>query len=203
MSDAALRLTGVACLRGGRMLFRGVSLTLGPGESALLTGPNGIGKSSLLRLCAGLLPAFAGTVDRRGGIALTDERLALDMDLPLATALAFWAQLDRAGPDAVSAALDALALTRLADVPVRMLSTGQRKRAMLARVIASNTPIWLLDEPGNGLDSASTDLLGAAVATHLATGGIVVAASHQPLPMTAPLTLALADYLPGALEDTL
>lgn len=203
MSDAALRLTDVACLRGGRMLFRGVSLTLGPGESALLTGPNGVGKSSLLRLCAGLLPAFAGTVDRRGGIALTDERLALDMDLPLATALAFWAQLDRAGPDAVSAALDALALTRLADVPVRMLSTGQRKRAMLARVIASNTPIWLLDEPGNGLDSASTDLLGAAVATHLATGGIVVAASHQPLPMTAPLTLALADYLPGALEDTL
>ncbi|MDT7534924.1 heme ABC exporter ATP-binding protein CcmA [Sphingobium sp. SA2] len=203
MSDAALRLTDVACLRGGRMLFRGVSLTLGPGESALLTGPNGVGKSSLLRLCAGLLPAFAGTVDRRGGIALTDERLALDMDLPLATALAFWAQLDRAEPEAVSAALDAMALTRLADVPVRMLSTGQRKRAMLARVIASNAPIWLLDEPGNGLDSASTDLLGAAVAAHLASGGIVVAASHQPLPMTAPLTLALADYLPGALEDTL
>ncbi|OHC93418.1 MAG: heme ABC exporter, ATP-binding protein CcmA [Sphingomonadales bacterium RIFCSPLOWO2_12_FULL_63_15] len=202
MSDAALRLTDVACLRGGRMLFRGVSLTLGPGESALLTGPNGVGKSSLLRLCAGLLPAFAGTVDRRGGIALTDERLALDMDLPLATALAFWAQLDRAGPEAVSAALDALALPRLADVPVRMLSTGQRKRAMLARVIASNTPIWLLDEPGNGLDSASTDLLGAAVATHLATGGIVVAASHQPLPMTTPLTLALADYLPDAMEDS-
>ena len=202
MSDAALRLTDVACLRGGRMLFRGVSLTLGPGESALLTGPNGVGKSSLLRLCAGLLPAFAGTVDRRGGIALTDERLALDMDLPLATALAFWAQLDRAEPEAVSAALDAMALTRLADVPVRMLSTGQRKRAMLARVIASNAPIWLLDEPGNGLDSASTALLGAAVATHLASGGIVVAASHQPLPMTAPLTLALADYLPDALEDS-
>ncbi|PBN43133.1 heme ABC exporter ATP-binding protein CcmA [Sphingobium sp. D43FB] len=202
MSDAALRLTDVACLRGGRMLFRGVSLTLGPGESALLTGPNGVGKSSLLRLCAGLLPAFAGTVDRRGGIALTDERLALDMDLPLATALAFWAQLDRAGPDAVSAALDAMALTRFADVPVRMLSTGQRKRAMLARVIASHAPIWLLDEPGNGLDSASTDLLGAAVATHLASGGIVVAASHQPLPMTTPLTLALADYLPDAMEDS-
>lgn len=201
MSDAALRLTGVACLRGGRMLFRGVSLTLGPGESALLTGPNGVGKSSLLRLCTGLLPAFSGTVDRRGGIALTDERLALDMDLPLATALAFWAQLDRAGPDAVSAALDAMALTRLADVPVRMLSTGQRKRAMLARVIASKAPIWLLDEPGNGLDSASTDLLGRAVAAHLATGGIVVAASHQPLPMTTPLTLALTDYLPDAMED--
>ncbi len=202
MSDAALRLTDVACLRGGRMLFRGVSLTLGSGESALLTGPNGIGKSSLLRLCAGLLPAFAGTVDRRGGIALTDERLALDMDLPLATALAFWAQLDRAGPEAVSAALDAMALTRFADVPVRMLSTGQRKRAMLARVIASIAPIWLLDEPGNGLDSASTDLLGRAVATHLASGGIVVAASHQPLPMTTPQAFSLADYLPDAMEDS-
>ncbi|MDR7153654.1 heme exporter protein A [Sphingobium xenophagum] len=201
MSDAALRLTDVACLRGGRMLFRGVGLTLGPGESALLTGPNGVGKSSLLRLCAGLLPAFAGTVDRHGGIALTDERLALDMDLPLATALAFWAQLDRAGPEAVSAALDAMALSRLADVPVRMLSTGQRKRAMLARVIASNAPIWLLDEPGNGLDDASTNLLGAAVAAHLASGGIVVAASHQPLPMTTPLALSLADYLPDAMED--
>ena len=201
MIDAALRLTDVACLRGGRMLFRGVSLTLGPGESALLTGPNGVGKSSLLRLCAGLLPGFAGTVERRGGIALTDERLALDMDLPLATALAFWAQLDRAGPEAVSAALDAMALSRLADVPVRMLSTGQRKRAMLARVIASHAPIWLLDEPGNGLDDASTDLLGAAVAAHLASGGIVVAASHQPLPMTTPLALSLADYLPDAMED--
>ena len=201
MSGAALRLADVACLRGGRMLFHGVNLTLGPGESALLTGSNGVGKSSLLRVCAGLLPAFAGTVDRHGGIALADERLALDMDLPLATALAFWAQLDGAGSNAVQAALDAMALPRLADVPVRMLSTGQRKRAMLARVIASAAPIWLLDEPGNGLDSASIDLLGAAVAGHLAAGGIVVAASHQPLPMTTPLTLALADYQPDTLED--
>jgi heme exporter protein A len=194
MSGAALRLEGLACLRGGRMLFRGVNLTLAAGGGALLTGPNGVGKSSLLRVVAGLLPAFAGTVERTGGIALTDERLALDADLPLARALDFWARLDRADGQAVAAALEAMALTPLADVPVRMLSTGQRKRAMLARVIASGAAIWLLDEPGNGLDTASTALLGAAVAAHLAAGGIVVAASHQPLPIDAPVTLALSDY---------
>ncbi|WP_420144395.1 heme ABC exporter ATP-binding protein CcmA [Sphingobium sp.] len=194
MSDAALRLNGVACLRGGRMLFRGVDLMLAPGDGALLTGPNGIGKSSLLRICAGLLPAFAGTVERRGSVAMTDERLALDGEQPLHQALSFWARLDGRAPDAVDRALAAMALTGLAQVPVRMLSTGQRKRAMLARVIASGAHIWLLDEPGNGLDGASLDLLGAAVAEHLATGGIVVAASHQPLPIHAPVTLAIDDY---------
>ena len=194
MTGAALRLDGLACLRGGRMLFRGVNLTLAAGGGALLTGPNGVGKSSLLRVVAGLLPAFAGTVERTGGMALTDERLALDADLPLARALDFWAKLDRADGQAAAHALEAMALTPLADVPVRMLSTGQRKRAMLARVIASGSAIWLLDEPGNGLDTASTALLGAAVAAHLAAGGIVVAASHQPLPIHAPVTLALADY---------
>jgi heme exporter protein A len=194
MSEAALRLEDVACLRGGRMLFRGVNLTLAAGDGALLTGPNGVGKSSLLRVCAGLLPAFAGTVERGGGIALTDERLALDGEQSLAQALLFWARLDRVGPEAVDAALAAMALTGLAHVPVRMLSTGQRKRAMLARVIASGAELWLLDEPGNGLDVASLDLLGRAVAGHLAAGGVVVAASHQPLPIDAPVTLALTDY---------
>jgi heme exporter protein A len=194
MTGAALRLTDVACLRGGRMLFAGVTLALEPGGGALLTGPNGVGKSSLLRLCAGLLPTFAGTVACSGGVAMTDERLALDGELPLRDALSFWAKLDRAGPDTVDAAMAAMALTGLAQVPVRMLSTGQRKRAMLARVIASGAGVWLLDEPGNGLDIASLDLLGRAVAGHLAAGGIVVAASHQPLPIDAPVTIALSDY---------
>lgn len=194
MSGAALRLTGVACARGGRMLFSDVSLDLTPGGAALLTGPNGIGKSSLLRLCAGLLPPFAGTVKRSGGVAMMDERLALDGDLPLAKALHVWAGLDGAGPGASPAALEAMALTPLADLPVRMLSTGQRKRAMLARVMASGAGIWLLDEPGNGLDDLSLDRLGRAVADHLAGGGIVVAASHQPLPLRDPVHVALTDH---------
>lgn len=200
MSRAALALSDVACLRGGRILFRGVNLTLDAGASALLTGPNGVGKSSLLRLCAGLLPAFSGTMERHGAVALADERLALDSELPLARALHFWARLDGSAANAVAAALDAMALTRLSDVPVRMLSTGQRKRAMLARVIASGAPIWLLDEPGNGLDSASLGLLGSAVSAHLAGGGIVVTASHQPLPLGAPVVLSLADHLPDPAE---
>ena len=200
MNGAGLHLSDVACLRGGRMLFRGVSLTLNAGASALLTGPNGVGKSSMLRLCAGLLPAFSGTMKRTGAVALADERLALDSELPLARALDFWARLDSSAEGAVATALDAMALAPLADVPVRMLSTGQRKRAMLARVIASGAPIWLLDEPGNGLDTASLDLLGTAVRKHLAVGGIVVTASHQPLPLGAPVVLSLTGYLPDPSE---
>lgn len=170
-----------ACRRGGRILFSGLSLALAPGEAALIAGPNGIGKSSLLRMLCGLLPLFAGTIDREGALALADDRLALDADRPLGQALAFWAHMDGRA-DALSEAMVSLALSPLADVPVRMLSTGQRKRAVLARVIASCAPIWLLDEPANGLDTASIDLLGDAVTRHLATGGIVIAASHQPLP---------------------
>lgn len=196
MSHAALRLSGIACARGGRLLFRGVDLTLEPGGSALLKGPNGVGKSSLMRICAGLLRASAGTIERQGRIALADERLALDMEQPLRAALDFWARMDGAEAAALDRALEALALERLAQLPVRMLSTGQRKRAALARVMASGAPIWLLDEPGNGLDDASLALLGAAVAGHLAGGGILVAASHQPLPLAAPVVMALADYVP-------
>ena len=196
MSHAALRLSGIACARGGRLLFRGVDLTLEPGGSALLKGPNGVGKSSLMRICAGLLRASAGTIERQGRIALADERLALDMEQPLRAALDFWARMDGAEAAALDRALEALALERLAQLPVRMLSTGQRKRAALARVMASGAPIWLLDEPGNGLDDASLALLGAAVAGHLAGGGILVAASHQPLPLVAPVVIALADYVP-------
>ncbi len=193
-SDPALTLSRVACLRGGRILFAGLDLDLGPGDAALLIGPNGIGKSSLLRLAAGLLPACSGTVRRIGTVAMTDERLALDLDQPLRDALAFWARIDRASPSTLDAALDALALTPLREVPVRMLSTGQRKRAMLARVLASGAPIWLLDEPGNGLDAASLALLGQIVAAHLAGGGLILAASHQPLPLGKAQQIDLAAY---------
>jgi heme exporter protein A len=183
------------------MLFEGLDLNLEPGGGVLVTGPNGAGKSSLIRIIAGLLKASAGRVSVAGEKALLAEAAGLDPELPVGEALRFWAGLD-GRRDAVAGALEAVGLLHLYPVPVRMLSTGQRKRAMLARVIAGGADIWLLDEPGNGLDMAALDLLGRAVAGHLAAGGIVVAASHQPLPIDAPVTLDLTDFATGNGEET-
>lgn len=174
----SLTLDSLACHRGGRMLFEGLSLSLAAGEAAVLRGPNGAGKSSLLRLVAGLLRPAGGTIASEGRIALADDALALDAELPLKHALNFWADIDGG---TVEPALEALALTTIAEVPVRMLSTGQRKRASLARVIASGAEIWLLDEPLNGLDAAAIERLDRVMADHRAAGGIVLAASHLPV----------------------
>lgn len=165
---------GLALLRGGRLLFEGIDLSLAQGEGLHLTGPNGTGKSSLIRLVAGLLSPSTGSL-RRADAALADDSLALDRELPLRAALSFWK-----GP-ALDQAMAALDLDRLAMVPVRLLSTGQRKRATLARVMASGAPLWLLDEPLNGLDRDGAERLMTAVADHRAGGGAVVAASHAPL----------------------
>lgn len=201
-AGAALECTGLACVRGGRTLFRGVSFALAAGEALHVTGPNGMGKSSLIRVLAGLLPAYAGTVQVQGRMALADERVALDPGLPLARALAHWAGLDGTGAADVTLALAEVGLAHLADVPVRVLSTGQRKRALLARIHVSRAAVWLLDEPANGLDSGSIARLGAMIAAHRAGGGIVLAASHQPLPLLGAQTLALGDYVGSdALDD--
>lgn len=181
----------VACLRGDRLLFEGLSFALGAGEAALLTGPNGAGKSSLMRIAAGLLRAAAGTVERAGAIAFAGEAAALDPRLPLAPALRFWARLDGADPTAIDTALATMGIGNLAEVPVHMLSTGQRKRAALARVIAGGAAIWLLDEPGNGLDTAAIDRLAAAIAAHRAGGGIAMVATHQPLALPDAMEIGL------------
>lgn len=170
---------GVALARGGRTLFEALTLAIGPGEALVVTGPNGVGKSSLIRLAAGLLTPVAGTVRREGRTALLGEAAALDPELTLAAALRFWAGLD--ATDAVDAALDALGLSALPDVPVRMLSTGQRRRAALARVVASGAALWLLDEPANGLDVGSVGVLERLIARHRAGGGAVLVATHLPI----------------------
>ena len=169
-----LRFDAVALRRGGRLLFEGLDLELGPGARLQVTGRNGSGKSSLIRLAAGLLREEHGRIERPR-LALADDALALDRELPLKRALVFWS-------GAADPAMDALGLSHLADVPVRLLSSGQAKRATLARVVASGAPLWLLDEPLNGLDSEGADRLASLVDAHLASGGAVLAASHQPLP---------------------
>ena len=173
-----LRFDRVACIRGDRLLFEELSLALAPGEALWLRGPNGAGKSSLIRVAAGLLRAAAGTVERFGRVALIDEAAALDAELPLRRALDFWARVDTVDGHTVDRAMEAMALHPLAEVPVAMLSTGQRKRAAMVRVIASGAPIWLLDEPANGMDDAAQARLVAAIAMHRANGGAIMLASH-------------------------
>jgi heme exporter protein A len=182
----ALAFEGVGCVRGGRPLFAGLDLALRAGDAALVTGPNGVGKSSLVRIAAGLLRPAAGRVHRDGAIGLLGEGHALDPDRPLARALAFWTGRRSA------AALAAVGLDRLGDVPVRLLSTGQRRRAGLARVVGADAAIWLLDEPANGLDADGLALVEAAIAAHRAAGGIALVTSHQPVALPGAVAIALA-----------
>lgn len=187
--SALLTFRDVACWRGGRLLFDGMSFTLEPGAALWVRGPNGSGKSSLLRLAAGLLRPAAGAI-ASAPAALADEALALDRELSLGRALGFYARLD--GASAPAAALERLGLAPLVDVPVRLLSTGQARRARLARVVASGARLWLLDEPLNGLDESSLDLVAEVIADHRAGGGAVLAASHVRLPGRDWRTLDLA-----------
>jgi heme exporter protein A len=170
---ALLRFDGVALRRGGRLLFEGLDLELGPGERLQVSGPNGSGKSSLIRLAAGLLHAETGSVER-SAVALADDHIALDRELLLRHALGMWG-------GGVEQAMVALRVEHLAEIPVRLLSSGQVKRATLARVAASAAPLWLLDEPLNALDTDGRKRLGALVERHLERGGAVLAASHQQL----------------------
>ena len=176
----SISVDNVAVIRGNRLVLRGLTVTARSGDIIWVRGANGCGKSTLLRLIAGLLHATAGSIQTEGRIALADENLALDANLTVAKALMFWADMDGACADAQSAALADMDLQALAQVPVRFLSTGQRKRASIARVLTSKADIWLLDEPYNGLDSESCARLDQAITAHAAAGGIVLVAAHQP-----------------------
>ena len=191
MSALAARALGVA--RGRRVLVDGLDFAVERGGAALVTGANGAGKSSLLRVLAGLLTPAGGTVERGGTVAWMGEAAALDGERRLGDALRFWAALDRRGDIAihVAAALSAVDLGDLADVPVRLLSTGQRRRAALARVVAAGADLWLLDEPASGLDVAGVARLEELIAGHRATGGAVVVATHQPLAVPDAQVVAL------------
>ncbi len=192
MQECSLTATDLACRRGGRVLFHGLSLRLQSGEALQITGANGIGKSSLIRILAGLLPPFAGSLDVAGTIGLIDERPALDPQQPLGKALAFWQRLDGLADNST----ERLGLANLLDVPVRYLSTGQKKRAALARLIGQGAGVWLLDEPLNGLDRDAVKLVETLASEHCRAGGICLIASHQPFAVPGMGQIALADYTP-------
>ncbi|UVO52522.1 heme ABC exporter ATP-binding protein CcmA [Sphingomonas sp. SUN019] len=179
------------------MLFEGLSFTLEPGGSAIVTGPNGVGKSSLIRIAAGLLPPAAGRVERADPPALLTEAAALDPERTLAQALDFWAKIDGVTFARIDEALTDLDLSDLIDIPVRLLSTGQRRRAALARVLASPASLWLLDEPANGLDVAAVERLEALIARHRETGGATLIATHQPIEMADAQAITLHHPHPG------
>lgn len=190
MQGASLKACDLACQRGERLLFRRLSFALQPGEAMQVAGANGVGKSSLIRMIAGLLRPLAGTVECGGAVALLDERSALDPHLPLGKALAFWQRID--GWEALP--LGQLGLENLLDVPVRYLSTGQKKRAALARLVGQSAPVWLLDEPLNGLDRAAVAMVETLVAQHCAAGGVALVASHQPIALPGDNRIDLAEF---------
>jgi heme exporter protein A len=194
-----LSAVGLAAFRGERLVFSELGFAVPEGGALLLTGPNGAGKSTLLRVLAGLGRAEAGQVLWHGQNALDDlaahaNRIAylghLDAIKPGLTAaenLRFGA-----APGAIAPALDAVGLASLADLPARMLSAGQKRRLALARLVTRAAPIWLLDEPTLGVDAASVTRLAAMLATHRAGGGVVVAATHLPLPLPGAMELQLS-----------
>ena len=200
------------CRRGGRDVFAGLGFALDPGGALLLTGRNGSGKSSLLRLMAGLLRPVAGEI-LWAGQAIGEEPEAhaarlhylghLDAVKPVLSVtenLRFWADLRRAEAR-IAAALDHFALSDLADLPGRLLSAGQRRRLALARLLASPADLWLLDEPSVGLDHASVVKLAEAIADHRKGGGRVVVATHTALDLPEATSLSLDALAPPPLPE--
>ena len=189
--QARLSATDLACRRGERLLFRKLCLDLGPGDVLQVRGPNGVGKTSLLRILAGLARPFAGEVNRTGEVGHVDGKHALDLESSLDNALGFWARLD--GTADVGTHTRRLGVDTLGDIPTGYLSTGQKQRAVLARLLFRKRPIWLLDEPFAGLDAGSQELLAEIVREHCADGGLCVFVSHQPVDLPAK-AIDLADF---------
>ena len=213
-----MRLIGadITIERGGRRLFSGLSFEAGAGAALIVTGPNGAGKSSLLRAIAGLLRVAAGAIVLEGGddhASLGEQAHylghadALKGALTAGENLDFWAAMlradkaparVRASAMPVFAALDRVGLAHVVDFPVAALSAGQRRRVALARLLVAYRPLWLLDEPTAALDSAAQARLAEIMRAHLASGGLLVAATHAPLGLVGQeLKLGAAELAPA------
>jgi heme exporter protein A len=186
--------TDLGCVRGGRTVFSGLSFTVSAGEAMVVLGPNGIGKSSLLRLVAGLVRRSRGELSLQGGdpeLSIGEQahylghQDALKPSLTVRENLTFWARyLGSSG--AVEAVLAEVGLDGIAELPAAYLSAGQRRRLSVARLLAVRRPVWLLDEPTSALDANAQARLAGFMADHLAQGGLILAAAHGPIGLEAP-----------------
>jgi heme exporter protein A len=185
---------GVGCIRGGRGVFSGLDFDASAGEALAVTGPNGSGKTSLLRLIAGLLAIPGGSIDLKGGnteLTLPEQahylghRDALKPSLSVTENLAFWR--DFLGGEVFDAgeSLATVGLDHAAHLPAAYLSAGQRRRLSIARLLTVRRPVWLLDEPTSALDAAGQTMFAGVMEEHLKRGGMIVAATHAPLGIAA------------------
>jgi len=201
-----LSVRDLACRRSGRLIFGGLGFDLGQGDALLVTGRNGAGKSTLLAILAGRLRAAAGRIALSGaGEATLPERLhwiahrdGLKTALSARENLAFAAAMLGEARLAPDDALERVGLPHVVDMPVAYLSAGQRRRVALARLLVAHRPIWLLDEPTSALDAASQQTLYELMREHRAAGGIIIAATHLPLPLDGAQSLAIAAPQPGS-----
>jgi heme exporter protein A len=200
---AAMRLeaSGLVCVRGGREVFRGLSFSVSSGQALLITGRNGAGKSSLLRMVAGLIRIAGGNLAMTGAnteLSIAEQahylghQDALKPSLSVVENLEFWVHYLGGGLPP-RAALVAIGLEGLADLPASYLSAGQRRRLSLARLIATKRPIWLLDEPNAALDRRAQEILTRLMAEHLELGGMILAAVHGPIGLERAKELPLGD----------
>ena len=192
----------LTCHRGGRDVFAGINFAVAGGELLAVTGRNGAGKSSLLRTVAGLVRLTAGDLTFEGGddeLTIAEQahylghQDALKSSLSVGENLRFWAGFFGQKSIAVEGPLEAVGLEALADLPAAYLSAGQRRRLSIARLLAVKRPIWLLDEPMSTLDAAAQRRLAGYMRTHLADGGLILAATHGPLGMEATRELRLGE----------
>ena len=198
----------LTCVRGERIVFAGLGFSLSSGEALTLVGRNGSGKTSLLRVMAGLNQAITGAIAWDDG-AISDDPLrhrgrlhyvghqdAVKPVLSVRENLMLWTRLRRGTDDGLSAGLARFGLTALADIPGRYLSAGQRRRLSLARISATPAPLWLLDEPTVALDRESVGALSQAIADHRADGGMVVVATNVDLDLTDSATIDMRNFAP-------
>lgn len=195
-----LTANNLSCRRGGRLIFRDVSFDVAGGSALVITGDNGVGKSSLIAIIAGLLAPLQGEVlltdsqDRHPGdlIGLMAHRDGLKPALSVKENLSWARSLLGASDTGIDEALGFVGLDHALDMPVEHLSAGQRRRVSLARLLTCNRPIWLMDEPAGALDQRSLRALSGLMQNHLDKGGIIIAATHQPLGLEHAKTLHLA-----------